>query len=141
MIAYLDTSAIVPLLIDEPSTAVCQHIWQSADVVLSSQLAFVETAAALARASRLGRMTAAERDIVLRRLEEIWLQVDGMAVDEALIREAAALTAHLPLRGYDAVHCAAALRLSGPDVIAASGDQDLLAAWRAEGLNVVDTRA
>jgi uncharacterized protein len=45
------------------------------------------------------------------------------------------------LRGYDAVHCAAALAVTEDDVVAASGDRDLLAAWRADGLAVVDTGA
>ncbi len=141
MIAFLDTSAIVPLLIDEPGTAACQHIWESADALVCTQLAFVETAAALARATRLGRMTAVERDSTTDRLEQLWPQLHDMVVDEALVREAAALTTQLPLRGYDAVHCAAALRLAGPGVVAVSGDRELLTAWRTNGLDVIDTHA
>ena len=34
MIAYFDTSALVPLLIDEPSTSTCQELWEQADDVL-----------------------------------------------------------------------------------------------------------
>jgi uncharacterized protein len=141
VIAFLDTSAIVPLLIDEPGTAACRRVWEAADAVVCTQLAFVETAAALARATRLGRMTAVERDTTTHELEELWPQLHAMVVDEALIREAAALTTRLPLRGYDAVHCAAALRLAGPDTVAVSGDRDLLTAWRTDGLDVIDTHA
>ncbi len=43
------------------------------------------------------------------------------------------------LRGYDAVHCAAALWVAGPDLVAATGDPELLSAWRDDGLSVVDT--
>jgi predicted nucleic acid-binding protein len=139
VIALLDTSAIVPLLIDEPGTAVCRRVWESADAVVCTQLAFVETAAALARATRLGRMTAVERDVTTDRLEGLWRQLHAVVVDEALVREAAALTTRLPLRGYDAVHCAAALRLAGSGVVAVSGDRELLTAWRGNGLDVIDT--
>ena len=47
MIAYFDTSALVPLLIEEESTPTCQELWEQADDVASSQLFFVEAAAAL----------------------------------------------------------------------------------------------
>jgi predicted nucleic acid-binding protein len=139
VIAFLDTSAIVPLLIEEPSTAPCRRTWEAADAVVCTQLAFVETAAALARATRLRRMTAVERDVTTDRLEEFRRQLHAVVVDEALVREAAALTAQLPLRGYDAAHCAAALRLAGPGVVAVSGDRELLTAWRGNGLDVIDT--
>ena len=33
MIGYLDTSAFVPLLIDEPSTKACMRFWDDADDV------------------------------------------------------------------------------------------------------------
>jgi predicted nucleic acid-binding protein len=141
VIAFLDTSAIVPLLIDEPGTAACRRVWESADAVVYTQLAFVETAAALARATRLGRMTAVDRDVTTDRLEGLWRQLHAVVVDEALVREAAALTAQLPLRGYDAAHYAAALRLAGPGVVAVSGDRELLTAWRTNGLDVIDTHS
>ncbi|CAN5819560.1 hypothetical protein BH18ACT2_BH18ACT2_20760 [soil metagenome] len=38
MIAYFDTSAIVPLLIDEPGTALAARTWTIADRVVSVRL-------------------------------------------------------------------------------------------------------
>jgi predicted nucleic acid-binding protein len=138
MIAFLDTSAIVPLLIEEGSSQFCRRVWDAADAVVCSQLAYVEAAAALSGATRLGRVTVDERTEALARLDRTWEEVDVMAADEPLIREAAALTLDFPLRGSDAVHCAAALRLADLEVTAVSGDHALLAAWSTAGIATID---
>jgi uncharacterized protein with PIN domain len=57
VIGYVDTSAFVPLLINEPTSEACRRFWDDADVVVSSRLLYVETAAALAQARRMGRLT------------------------------------------------------------------------------------
>ena len=141
MIAYLDTSAIVPLLIEEESSPLCRRLWEAADAVACSRLGYVEAAAALARATHLGRMDSAQETESLDRLELVWAELAVLPVDDPLVRDAAALARTHALRGYDAVHCAAALRVAGGDTVAVTGDRDLLAAWRSEGLQVVDTRA
>ena len=58
MIAYFDTSAVVPLLIAEPGSARATSLWDGADRVVSVRLLYPETRAALAQAERLGRLTA-----------------------------------------------------------------------------------
>ncbi|MGY1746735.1 type II toxin-antitoxin system VapC family toxin [Blastococcus sp. SYSU D00695] len=141
MIAYLDTSAIVPLVIEEPSSATCRAVWDAAADVVCSRLGYVEAAAALAQATRLGRMTGDQEDQALERLDLIWDQVTVLPVDEPLVRRAASLARTHSLRGYDAVHCAAALLAADAELVAAAGDRDLLAAWQTEGLALVDTNA
>ncbi|MGY1621034.1 type II toxin-antitoxin system VapC family toxin [Geodermatophilus sp. SYSU D00965] len=141
MIVYLDTSAIVPLVIDEPSSDLCRRLWEAADAVSCCRLGYVEAAAALARAVRLGRVAADQHAAAVDRLDQAWARLSVLPIDEDLVREAAGLTVSHALRGYDAVHCAAALRLAGIGVTAVSGDEDLLTAWRSEGLQVVDTNA
>lgn len=141
MIAYLDTTAIVPLLIEEPGSALCRRIWDSADAVVCNQVGYVEAAAALAQALRLDRITGNQRAAALRVLDLAWSRMDVVPVDESLVREAAALAGSFPLRGYDAVHCAAVLRIAAAELIAVSGDQQLLAVWRARGIAVIDTAA
>ncbi len=140
LIAYLDTSAVVPLLVAEPATGICQRIWDDADSVVSCRLLYVETAAALAQARRLHRLTAREHTAALTLLDDLWAQIDVVEVDDALVRHAAELAHHLALRGYDAVHCASAHQLADPDLIAATGDGRLLAAWRQLGLATVETK-
>lgn len=138
MIAYLDTSAIVPLLVAEPSTSLCQRIWQDADRLVSSALAYVEAAAALAMAQRQLRITSKEREIAWSRFTEIWPDVDVVEVDTQLLVTAAELTSEFSLRGYDAVHCASAKLIDDPDLVVAAGDAQLLDAWSRLGLAVLD---
>jgi predicted nucleic acid-binding protein len=104
-------------------------------------LAYVEAAAALAAAERLGRMTAAQYAASREILNELWGVVDVVELDASLMFCAADIAAIRGLRGYDAVHCAAAAGLAGESVVAAAGDTQLLAAWSAEGLAVVDINA
>ncbi len=139
MIAYLDTSALVPLLVAEPTSERCRRVWDRSEAVLTVELSYVEASAALARAQRIGRLTAVQHGEALRRWDDLWDQVVVLPVGTALIRAAARLTAAHGLRGYDAVHCAAAIAHADSDVVATAGDRDLLMAWRTIGLAVVDT--
>ena len=141
MIVYLDTSALVPLLVAEPGSARCRRLWDEADTVLCAELGYVEAAAALARAERMGRLVGGQREAAIAMLDELWTQLVALPVRMPEIRRAAALAAGFGLRGYDAVHCAVALAHAEDDVVTASGDPELLDAWRAAGLAVVDTAA
>lgn len=138
MIGYIDTSAFVPLLVNEPTSPACRRFWDDADVIVSSRLLYVEAAAALAQAQRMGRLTEAEYLDCRRRLDEMWSQVDVIDVDEQSVLRAAEVAHRCGLRGYDAVHCAAAHDLDDDDVVAASGDQRLLAAWCELGVATFD---
>jgi len=139
MLAYFDTSALVPLLIEEPATARCAAVWDRADPVVSSSLAYVEVHAALAQAVRLGRIAADARRRALDGFESVWMDVGRIAVSDGLIRDAAVLAAEHALRGYDAVHCATALAVASDDFVAVAGDRGLLRAWHALGIPIVDT--
>jgi uncharacterized protein len=142
LIAYFDSSAVVPLLVDdEPGGGVCRRVWAVAEALVASRLVFVETAAALAQAARLGRLTAAAHARALVGLEHLWRQFEVIEVGDALIRRAATLARAHALRGFDAVHCAAALVVSDRNTVALSGDRALLSAWRANGVDVIDTLA
>ena len=79
-------------------------------------------------------MTPSKHAASLDELDRLWREVDVIDVDDALSRRAAALAARFALRGYDAVHCAAAEQLADPDLVVASGDRKLLAAWSGLGI-------
>ncbi len=138
MIVYLDTSALVPLLIDEPASPICARIWDDAEDVVSVRIAYVEAAAAIAQARRLGRLTGSGKRAALTLLDETWDQLALVDIDEPLIHRAGALAELHSLRGYDATHCAGAEAINDSDVVAASGDRQLLTAWRAMGMNTLD---
>jgi uncharacterized protein len=139
LIVYLDTSALVPLVIDEASSIACGELWDGAERITATRLAYIEAAAALAMAERLGRVSADEAADARDALDELWAVIDVVEIDEALMASAASLARVHALRGYDAAHCAAAVALNDDELVAASGDAQLLAAWQAEGLAVCDT--
>ncbi|WP_448609448.1 type II toxin-antitoxin system VapC family toxin [Geodermatophilus sp. URMC 60] len=141
MIAYFDTSAVVPLLVEEPGTDVSLRVFLQAESVATVRMTFAETSAALARASRLRRLTTDAHDRALAGLESVWAQMDVLDVDDDLVRAAGALAREHALRGHDAVHCAAALRVVSATTVALAGDRDLLTAWQREGLQVLDTQS
>lgn len=153
MLLYLDASAFVPLLVDEPSSGLCRRLWGDAEVVASSVLLRVESMAALAQAERMGRLRARQLAGLVRSAEQILGQVALLSVTPELTVTAARLAVGLGLRGYDAVHAASALALvstplvgsgtegGSKDVAAASGDSELLRAWSDLGLTTIDTRA
>ncbi|MDO5699342.1 MAG: type II toxin-antitoxin system VapC family toxin [Dermatophilus congolensis] len=134
MILYVDTSALVPLLIEEESSASCGELWDSADTVTTTRLAYVEAVAAVAQAARLGRISLDEAAEAREVLEELWSAIDIIELDRVLMMSAAGLAVSHGLRGYDATHCAAAIAINDAELVAATGGRQLLAAWRAEGV-------
>jgi hypothetical protein len=114
VIAYLDTSALVKLLLSEADSDVANDLWVSADTVLTSQLTYPESRAALARADRLGRLTAGEADAAVTLLTHVTDHATCISLDEALSRSAGELAQRHGLFGPDAVHLATAVSaLSG----------------------------
>jgi predicted nucleic acid-binding protein len=138
VIAYFDTAALVPLLIDEPASRICERLWDDADDVVSVRISYVEAAAAIAQARRVERLTRAQQRAAIALLDQTWDQLQIVDVDEPLVRRAGALADLHSLRGYDATHCAGAESINDADVVAASGDRQLLAAWRALGMNTLN---
>lgn len=139
MIVYFDTSAVVPLLVAEPGSAFCRRLWDEGDAVVTSRLTYVEAAAALAQAARMRRVRQRHHSAAVRLLDQLWSEFDVVDVDDPLARRAAALATDFTLRGYDAVHCASAEQIGDGDLVAASGDRRLLAAWRELGVATADT--
>ena len=141
MIGYLDTSAFVPLLISEPGSAACRRFWDDSDAVVSCRLLYVEAAAVLAQAHRMRRLDDTAHRRSRRLLDRLWDEMDVVEVDKPLADTAADLAFDHALRGHDSVHCAAAAQLAADDLVAASGDRTLLAAWSEVGVATYDTAA
>ncbi len=141
MILYLDTSAYVPLLIDEPTSQTCGALWDVTDRLVTTQLTYTEAPAALAAAQRLGRITSKEHDGGRERLTDLWPEFDVVELEEQLMAAAAQAAMARGLRGYDSVHYAAAVAVNDEYLVAAAGDGRLLNAWRTEGIAVIDTNA
>ena len=141
MILYLDTSAFVPLLVAEPSSALCRRLWDAADDVVSSVALRPEMASAVWRARHTGRITAKQMRALLEGADSLADQMHLVTVDDRLSREAASFAATRGLCGYDAVHAATGARVVGSEGLAASRDRSLLAAWQSVGLATCDIDA
>jgi predicted nucleic acid-binding protein len=138
VIAYFDTSAVMPLLIAEPGSDRAASLWDGADRVVSVRLVYPEARAALAQAERLGRLTARQLRSAVTEFDALFEQIDLVEVDDVLACRAAELAEVRQLRGYDAVHLAAADRVRDPSVVMITGDGALLAAATAEGMAVAE---
>lgn len=139
MIAYFDTSAVIPLLIGEPSSATCARVWNEASRSISVRLLYPEARAALARAKRMGRITKSQHAAAVAELETIVTEIDHVEITAELARKAGDLAQTHQLRGYDAVHLAAAMAALDAELVLVTGDNDLAHAARSLGLPVALT--
>lgn len=125
---YLDSSAIVPLLIKERDSERVAAWWDHAHEVITVRVSYVEARAALARAEREERLTPSELRDAVAELDTRWDQFDVVEVDADLTTTAAELAERLALRAYDAVQLAAAHSLGDTTVIFLAGDKTLVRA-------------
>lgn len=142
MIVYLDSSALVKLVLDEEGSDPLRRELEGFERLASSALAYVELRAALAAAVRDRRLSVGRHDDVLALAERVWVSVSERAVDTALLRSAGDLAASQRLRAYDAVHLATLRTIADPsDVVFACWDNDLRAAARHLGYRLLPSRA
>lgn len=134
MIAYFDTSAVVPLVVAEPGSSRAASLWDGADRIASVRLVYPEGRAALAQAERLGRLTARQLREAVREFESLFDVLNLVDIDDTLARRAGELAEAHGLRGYDAVHLAAVDRLRDPDLVLVAGDEALLDAATSQGM-------
>jgi uncharacterized protein len=139
VIAYFDTSALVPLIVEESGSDVASRVWEAASHVVSVRLVYPEARAALAQASRVGRIPQGALPGAVEALEGLYGQLDLLEADERLVRRAGVLAEQHALRGYDAIHLAGAERLGQEGVVLVAGDRQLLAAGRELEFSLVDT--
>lgn len=134
MIVYFDTSALLPIVIEEPTSDAVSRLWDEADRVLSSRLVYAEARAALAMARRMDRLDGRGLSTAVDEFEDLHGQLDIVEVSEKLVRDAGELAQRFALRGYDAVHLASAHALADSELVLATGDRDLREAGRSFGL-------
>ncbi|HEY8871133.1 MAG TPA: type II toxin-antitoxin system VapC family toxin [Candidatus Limnocylindrales bacterium] len=123
--AYIDSSALVKLVVEEAESGTMYRWWLEAERVTTSRIAVIETVRAAARRSH----DPQHRDLVIDELEIIEL-------DEAIAVRAAALQPP-SLRTLDAIHVASALPLLSELDAFVTYDLRLAEAARALGLPVV----
>lgn len=136
MITYVDTSTLLKLLIEEEGSERAGLIWDTAESLTSAALVVVEGRAALAAAERQGRLTRAQLKRAKSDLSGLIEEMSLVEITEDLVELAADLAEDEQLRGYDAVHLAAALTVEAE--ILTSADTALCEAAERRGLHVAN---
>lgn len=135
MIAYFDSFALVPLLVNEARSGSSETLWNSATRVAAARIAYPEVCAALAMAHRLDRIDETTRSDLLLRFNALWQQIDVVEITKSVAERAAEMAFDFGLRGHDAVYLAAAEVVAEPDAVFVCWDKDLSAAAESLGLN------
>ena len=141
MILYLDTSALVKLIVPEHRSPDAIAWFKAADLVASSVITYAEACSALGQNDRREKARASRLRQWLAGLEEHWRDVMQVPVTERL---AGRLALARGLRGMDALQLAAAITLRDElkakaagdrvqDVVFAAFDRRLLEAAECEG--------
>lgn len=123
-VAYVESSAIVKLVVPEAESASLRDALGRATHLVSSQLSVLEVGRGAARADGHDGLARARAAL---------LRFDLMPIDASVVDTGTAL---LPreLRSLDAIHVASALALGAADVVFYSYDARTIAAARANGL-------
>lgn len=139
MITYVDTSSLLKLVIDEAGSERAELIWDSADVLASVALVVVEGRAALAAARRGGRLDPRQHQRARHEFTALIEELSIVEITEELVANAADLAEAEALRGYDAVHLAAAVTIEA--AVLTSADTALCDAAQRSGLHVANPLA
>ena len=137
MILYLDASALVKCYATELGSAETSEAIAVAELVGTVMISRVEVAAALAKAVRVGALTPENALAGLQAFRRDWPDLVRLEVTESLVTRAEALAWEQGLRGYDAVHLAAAVfwqEVMGEPVMMATFDRQLWGAAKQVGL-------
>ncbi|MBT8337634.1 MAG: type II toxin-antitoxin system VapC family toxin [Gemmatimonadetes bacterium] len=136
---FWDTSALIPLLLEQPATATVSALLREDPDVVAWWGTSVECASAAARLRREERLTPVEEDRVLEllgRLQDSWIEV--LPSQEVRSRASRLLRVHA-LRAADALQLAAARVWAGDEAGAAfvTFDERLALAARLEGFRIL----
>jgi len=122
---YVDTSALVKLLIREPESPRVHELWLGASSRFSAKLIYVEARSALARARRVGRLTPRQHGRTTRELDDLLRDLVLIEITDNLVRAAGEIAERHRLRAYDAIHLAASMSFDDANLVVATWDAEL----------------
>ena len=125
-IAYVDSSALLKLVVGEPETAALEADLATRDGLVSSSLAVVECHRAARRAGHRR---------ILQRTEQILESVYLLDVTPVILERASALRP-AAVRSLDAIHLASAMSVDEADMELITYDDRMAEGARANGLRV-----
>ena len=101
----------VKISVDEPGRPALMRQIDAAATVATVRIAYAEARAAFARKRRERGLDARSLRRVVESLDQDWPTFGVVEVNEPLVRRAGSLAERHDLRGYDAIHLAAAVVL------------------------------
>ncbi len=137
MIAYFDASALVKLFVDEPGSGDVAALWDGADAVVASRVVHPEVCAALASATRAGRITEDDHDRALQHWDAYRAGLRLVELNPDVERRAGMLAPRHGLGALDAIHLASALVLGADVTVMATWDRRLHAGASEVGLGTL----
>lgn len=137
MILYLDASALVKRYVAEPGSTEVGEALTGAEALGTALISRAEVVAALAKAVRVGALAEGEAQDCAQAFRNEWPDLMRLQITEMVVARADALAWAHGLRGYDAVHLAAASVWQdalGERVTMATFDRRLWSATQGAGL-------
>lgn len=139
MILYMDTSALIKRYIGETGSHQVIELWQKAEGLAVSKVAYAEMMAVFYRKKQLKEMVAKVLNVQIKAFKEDWksfIRVDVSLELEEIIEK---VVSRNILRGFDALHLASALFLKQSfkeDFLFVCADKRLVEVASSEHLQV-----
>ena len=139
MILYLDSSALVKHYIQEDGSEEISSLIEKAENTGTVLITFAEMASALSKSVRMGWVERKGAEGAWLDFKEQWLTFTRIDITNSVLDKAGQLAWEYELRGYDAIHLAAALTwqdLMETSVTLGTFDKELWKAGKGIGINV-----
>ena len=137
---YLDTSALIKRYVNEAGSTDVRVWIRSADDKATTLITRAEMSAGINRLLRMKSLSLKDYNEALEEFHADWEDYHRLPVTEPLVARADTLACQHNLRGYDAIHLAAALtwqELLDLPVTLVTYDRELAGAARASGMAVL----
>ena len=117
-VVYLETSAYLAWLFDEPGAHEIADALNDADLIVTSELIRIETIRAIRRVQQERLVTPDQADLLKRTLDDDVRGWFRMSIDESVVTGASTAFPVEPVRSLDAIHLASALEFKKlyPDI-------------------------
>lgn len=103
---YLDTSAVLRAVLESGTSPEIEARIRTATALLTSRLALVESARALARVRALGTASEAQLADAARAIDDLWSRCEVWELDREVCDLACVIAPQASLRTLDALHVA-----------------------------------
>jgi predicted nucleic acid-binding protein len=140
LILYFDSSALVKRYVEEQGSSDVLDWMDASDLNGTGLVTRVEVVAAITRAMRMQYVSQDDARKILDTFRKEWSSFHRLPVSEPLVERADATACEHNLRGYDAIHLAAAFtwqELLDLPVTVVTYDRGLAEAARASGMAVL----